>query len=246
MPTTQPRMWELMRNHLPKGEWVSLTDTYSLIEKGIDLQPDDFEPAAPPRPAPRWQRNVRNILQYRRSTGEIKWSRDARYMIPISADEAVITSSVPIKSGLSEKNFKKLQEKRFEIGQKGEEYIVEHERQNLIKDSREDLAKKVVRISEEDIGAGFDVLSFNIDGEKKYIEVKATTGTGSTFELTRNELRAAKKLGQQYWLYFVRDIDGTPQVTKIYDPAKQIDKLIKLEPSAYTVHLIENEGQNYA
>ena len=239
MATRQPVMWDLMCRRLPKGEWVSLQDIYDLIEGEVDLEPDDFEPAATTTTTPRWKRNVRNILQYRKGTGEIVWSGDARYMTPISTDQQVVTSSVPVKRGLSEEDFRKLQERRLEIGQLGEKYIVEYERQSLIKAGRNDLANKVRRISEEDIGAGYDILSFDAKGENKYIEVKTTTGSGSTFELTANELHIAKKLGQQYWLYFVRDIGGTPQVTKIQNPANRIGKFIDIQPTAYTVRLVE-------
>jgi hypothetical protein len=240
MPTKQSVMWNLMCRCLPKGEWIGLQDIYNLIEKEIDLVPDDFEPAVATATPPRWQRNVRNILHYRKEyTKEIEWSGDARYMMPLTTDQTVATSSVPIKSGLSEEDFRKLQERKFEIGQLGEKYIVKYERQNLIKAGRNDLADKVRRISVEDIGAGYDILSFDINGESKYIEVKTTTGTGSTFELTANELHAAEKLEQQYWLYFVRDIGGTPQVTKILDPTDKIGELIDIQPTAYTVHLIE-------
>jgi len=239
MPTKQPVMWDLIRHRLPKGEWVGLQDIYNLIEKEIDLVSDDFEPAAATTTTPRWQRNIRNILQYRKGNEEIVWSGDARYMMPLTTDQTVMTSSVPIKSGLGEEDFRKLQERKFEIGQLGEKYIVKYERRNLIKAGRNDLADKVRRISEEDIGAGYDILSFDINGESKYIEVKTTTGTGSTFELTANELHTAEKLGQQYWLYFVRDIGGTPRVTKVPNPADQIGKLINIQPTAYTVRLIE-------
>lgn len=238
MPTKQSVMWKLMCRRLPKGEWVRLQDIYSLIEKEIDLMPDDFEPAVATATSPRWQRNVRNILQHRKDK-EIVWSGDARYMIPLTTDQTVMTSSVPIKSGLGEEDFRKLQERKYEIGQLGEKYIVKYERQNLIKIGRNDLADKVRRISEEDIGAGYDILSFDINGKSKYIEVKTTTGTGSTFELTANELHSAEKLGKQYWLYFVRDIGGTPKVTKISNPSGQIGKLIDIRPTAYTVRLIE-------
>ena len=238
MPTKQPVMWDLIRHRLPKGEWVGLQDIYNLIKKEIVLVSDDFEPTAATTTTPRWQRNVRNILQHRKDK-EIVWSGDARYMIPLTTDQTVMTSSVPIKSGLGEEDFRKLQERKYEIGQLGEKYIVKYERQNLIKAGRNDLADKVRRISEEDIGAGYDILSFDINGESKYIEVKTTTGTGSTFELTANELHTAEKFGQQYWLYFVRDIGGTPQVTKILNPADKIGKLINIQPTAYTVRLIE-------
>ena len=82
MPTPQPVMWEKIQRLLQRGVWVSLQDIYDLVEREINLAPDDFEPSSDNSREPIWQRNVRNILQYRKGTGEITWSGDAEYMIP--------------------------------------------------------------------------------------------------------------------------------------------------------------------
>ena len=82
MPTPQASMWDVIRRHLPKGKWVTLQYIYDLVQSKINLQPDDWQPAAATTKTPRWQRNIRNILQYRKKTGEILWSGDAQYKIP--------------------------------------------------------------------------------------------------------------------------------------------------------------------
>lgn len=238
MATSQMKMWKEIQSNLPKGEWVDLKHIYSIVEKNIKLEPDDFIPAATTTKDPRWHRNVRNILQHRKQTEEVVWSGDARYMIPISTDELIVTSSVPIKSGLSEKEFRKLQERRIEIGRMGEEYVVNEEKKYLKKEKRNDLAKKVKRISINDIGAGYDVISYDLNGNEKFIEVKATTGCGDKFEFTINEYRTAEKYGNDYWLYFVRDIGGSQKITKIQNPINEIENKIIFSPSVYIAHLI--------
>ena len=92
-------------------------------------------------------------------------------------------------------------------------------------------------MSVENIGLGYDILSFYPDGREKYIEVKTTSGVGSTFELTANELKTSERYRQQYWIYFVRDIGGSPKVEEIKDPFSQIGKKLILEPTAFSVRL---------
>lgn len=239
MATSQTRMWKVMRDQMKKGQWYTLQSIYKLIQGGLNLQEDDWEPAASSTDDARWHRNVRNILQYRKRTDEIVWSGDAKYMFPLTTDPVAATSSVPVKTGLTEEEFQLLQKRRHEIGQFGELYVVEYERNKLRRLGKSDLANKVKRMSQENVGIGYDVLSFNDDGQEKYIEVKATSGIGSTFELTANELKTAERFRQRYWLYFVRDIGGSPKVREILDPFSQVGVLLKLEPTAYTVRLLE-------
>ena len=239
MPTSQQRMWKVMQEQMKRGEWYNLQSVYKLIQKELTLRDDDWEPAVSSTGDARWHRNVRNILQYRKQTDDIVWSGDAKYMFPLTTDQVVATSSVPIKAGLSEKEFQLLQQRRYEIGRFGELYIVEYERTKLRSVSKPDLANKVKRISEENSGIGYDILSFDLDGQEKYIEVKATSGVGSTFELTANELKTAERFSKRYWLYFVRDIGGSPKVKEISDPFSQVGQLLIIEPTAFTVRLNE-------
>src|ERR1051326_3070910 len=59
-------------------------------------------------------------------------------------------------------------------GDQGEDVVFMAEQRELIRSGRPDLAKKVRAICKEDDGAGYDILSFELDGEEKQIEVKST------------------------------------------------------------------------
>jgi hypothetical protein len=67
---------------MPRGHWVSLEEIYQVVEKHWNLDAEDFHPQSPTSDIPKWKRNVRNVLQYRKSTGEILWDREARYLLP--------------------------------------------------------------------------------------------------------------------------------------------------------------------
>ncbi len=94
MATSQPLMWKVMLEKVPKGIWLTNQEIYRIIQDNIELKKDDFEPAAIGVTSTRWQRNVRNIFQYRKKTGEMIWSGDGKYLIPDSNDPIAQTSSV--------------------------------------------------------------------------------------------------------------------------------------------------------
>ena len=61
------------------------------------------------------------------------------------------------------------------------------------------------RISEVDVAAGFDIMSYDSINSitfDRFIEVKAV-GKSLTFHWTSNEIAKANLLGNQYWLYLV-------------------------------------------
>ena len=78
----RPEIWDIIQTEMPKGRWVLLEEIYHLVEKHGSLDAEDFEPQSPTSDIPKWKRNVRNVLQYRKSTGEILWNRAARYLLP--------------------------------------------------------------------------------------------------------------------------------------------------------------------
>lgn len=80
------------------------------------------------------------------------------------------------------------------LGRAGEERVLAHERLALRAAGRDDLARKVRWVSEEDgDGAGYDIASFEQDGQSRLIEVKTTNGWDRTpFHITRNELAVAE------------------------------------------------------
>ncbi|RNB74127.1 DUF3883 domain-containing protein [Brevibacillus invocatus] len=80
----------------------------------------------------------------------------------------------------------------------GEEFVFENARLRLIQDGREDLAEVVRHVSLYDCGAGYDILSYELDGRPRYIECKTTVGSSMKFEITSNEWNKAKKYREQY------------------------------------------------
>lgn len=77
----QPEIWKIIKDNLPNDVWVTLQEIYKIIERNVNLNDDDFEPQAPNSDIPKWKRNVRNVLQYRKQTGEIEWDGDAKYKL---------------------------------------------------------------------------------------------------------------------------------------------------------------------
>lgn len=76
------------------------------------------------------------------------------------------------------------------LGRAGEQFVVGVEQESLRRAGRADLADKVKWIADEaGDGAGHDVLSFEVDGEEIYIEVKTTNGAKEApFLVTANEI----------------------------------------------------------
>lgn len=211
-----------------------------MIQNSIQLKPDDFLPSAPNSMEPKWMRNVRNVLQQREGTGLIAWDKNGKYMIPtkeINIFDDSITAHSRIQYKISEEGFRKIKESREAIGQAGENWVVDYERNYLTDNGKNDLAKRITRVSETDIGAGYDILSFEINNSEKYIEVKTTALSRMEFFISTNELKIAKQLNGNYWIYLVSEIYGEPKLFAIQDPTKEIGKKLVLTPVNYQVQI---------
>ena len=91
------------------------------------------------------------------------------------------------------------------LGQRGEEFVLEFERKRLHDGGRRDLVERIewtARVRGD--GAGYDVESFNADGSERLIEVK-TTGLGKyfPFNVTVNEVRCSEAKPNEFHLYRV-------------------------------------------
>ena len=73
-----PEIWNCIVNKLPKRQWVVLDYIYTLIEQNLNLDAEDYKWQSPSSKIPKWKRNVRNVLQYKKGkekrAGEIEWS----------------------------------------------------------------------------------------------------------------------------------------------------------------------------
>ena len=100
-------------------------------------------------------------------------------------------------------NYLEREQRNRNLGVIGEELVIEYEKWDLIRNGKEKFAEQIRWISkEEGDGAGFDILSKNLNGKDKYIEVKTTKlGKETPFFFSRNELLFSQKHAEQYNLY---------------------------------------------
>jgi len=87
-------------------------------------------------------------------------------------------------------------------GEAAEKYVVEYEKTRLLNTV---LSEKVKRISDIDVSAGYDVVSFETDKSIEYdrfIEVKSFMGQPH-FYWSKNEIEVATIYGDKYYLYLI-------------------------------------------
>jgi hypothetical protein len=118
------------------------------------------------------------------------------------------------------------------LGREGEELVLYFERQRLQLQDRVDLAKKVKWISQEEgDGAGYDILSFDHQGNERLLEVKTTVGVDTTpFYITRNELSLSSERPEAFRLCRVFDFSTHP---RMFELAAPLESLVHLSPLSY-------------
>ncbi|MFN3515736.1 MAG: DUF3883 domain-containing protein [Novosphingobium sp.] len=111
-------------------------------------------------------------------------------------------------------------ERNRALGRAGEERVLAHEWASLRSAGRDDLARKVRWVSEEDgDGAGYDIASFAPDGQARLIEVKTTNGWERTpFHITRNELAVADERRSEWRLVRLWNFSREPRAFELYPP----------------------------
>ena len=111
-------------------------------------------------------------------------------------------------------------ERNRALGRAGEERVLAHERAALRTAGRDDLARKVRWVSEEDgDGAGYDIASFGPDGLPRLIEVKTTNGWERTpFHITRNELAVAEERRSEWRLFRLWNFSREPKAFELRPP----------------------------
>ncbi|MDD5398058.1 MAG: DUF3883 domain-containing protein [Dehalococcoidia bacterium] len=122
------------------------------------------------------------------------------------------------------------------LGQAGEKFVLQFERARLIRAGQERLASRVEHVSAtQGDSAGFDVLSFDITGRERLIEVKTTTyGAFTPFFVTQNEVDLSHTAASEYYLYRTINFRKQPKLFTKHGP---IDKSFNLYPQQYIASL---------
>ena len=118
------------------------------------------------------------------------------------------------------------------LGTAGEEFVVRFEVARLTQVGEDRLAAKVERVSEtRGDSLGFDVLSFDVSGRERLIEVKTTAyGSSTPFFVTRNEVDVSRDRGDLFHLYRAFNFRKQPRLFYKQGP---IDQAFGLEPSQF-------------
>jgi len=109
------------------------------------------------------------------------------------------------------------------LGKAGEQFVFDLERRRLAECSRSDLAGEVRWVAFEDgDGAGYDIRSFDQDGQERLLEVKTTNGSARTpFFLTRNERTIAAECADSWCIYRVHLFSRAPQIFVLSPPLEK-------------------------
>ncbi len=118
------------------------------------------------------------------------------------------------------------------LGLAGEEFAVHYERWRLISKGHDRLANKVEHVSKtQGDGLGFDILSFEITGKERLIEVKTTSfGKETPFFITKNEVQLSRSEADHFHLYRLFDFRKEPH---LFTFRGAVDDHCHLDPITY-------------
>lgn len=129
-----------------------------------------------------------------------------------------------------------LQEENSRRGRQGERLVVDYERAWLGEQGRDDLADCVTWAADKTgDGLGYDVISFDLAGRERYIEVKTTAlGEDIPFFITAAEMIFAQRNADQYALYRVYDVLDEP---RFFALEGDITGMLTLTPVTYSARI---------
>jgi hypothetical protein len=144
-----------------------------------------------------------------------------------AAEPIISYKNNPIKINYLEK-----EQSNAKLGRLGEELVLQYEKWNLVLIGKEKLAEEIRWISkEEGDGAGFDILSKNINGTDKYIEVKTTKlGKETPFYFTGNELNFSCNHRDSFHLFRLFNFENE---VRMFTKNGSLDKICHSIPITY-------------
>jgi hypothetical protein len=120
------------------------------------------------------------------------------------------------------------------LGLAGEKWVLKDEIRLLNSAGRQDLAQKVKHVALFDSSAGYDIISFDVDGTQKKIEVKTTKGSRSTpFFISINEVLTSSEHPEDYWLYRLFEFNEDVESNQYFALNGSVEDLFHLKPITF-------------
>ena len=125
-----------------------------------------------------------------------------------------------------------IESRNSSLGQAGEEFIFRYEKWRLAHIGKSDLADRVEHVSQtKGDGLGYDILSFDVNGRERFIEVKTTAlGKDTPFFISQNELHFSRDAGTDFTLCRLFGFRQTPQ---LFSLKGALDQHCDLDPVTY-------------
>jgi len=131
------------------------------------------------------------------------------------------------------RNYLEMESRNRSLGQAGEKLVIEFEQQRLWRAGKKDLSSRIEHVSNsQGDHLGYDILSFDLDGRERLIEVKTTRfGSLTPFFASRNEVGTSESHNDQYQLYRLYNFARQP---KLFTLGGSLRESCRLEPIQFS------------
>jgi len=149
----------------------------------------------------------------------------------LSIEEARKPYVVPIRAA-AKRDYLAREARNAALGKAGELLALEYEEFRLHSAGKKHLAARIEHVSATlGDGLGYDILSFDVSGKERFVEVKTTAFAKETpFFASNNEVAFARAMSEQFHLYRLFDFRKSP---KLFSLQGDIEKYCKLDPVSY-------------
>ncbi|TQO36600.1 uncharacterized protein DUF3883 [Arenibacter algicola] len=121
-----------------------------------------------------------------------------------------------------------------DLGDAGEDLVKQYEKAFLKINKLDELSDKVKIVKD---GKGYDVYSFDINGNPKFIEVKTTQGNALTpFYLSENEVEFMRINVGNYFIYRVYNYDEENNSGEFFEINEDVEAKVLMKPISYKVY----------
>lgn len=157
-----------------------------------------------------------------------------RYIKPELPPHNDKQKSITYNESYQKQDYAQIQKMKKFWGDNGEDWVKKNEQLKLKECGRNDLAEKIEHVSvTKGDGLGYDIVSFDKNGNKIFIEVKTTIGEDKDFQISANELNASKHYGDKYYIYRVFNFHNDNKDPKYYILNGNMFNKLNLQPTYY-------------